>query len=266
MMQKGKGVLLVLYKLKGMFFSRKRILIIVVLGSIVLIALLMYINTVISNLIAGVLGSIVASIAVSAFYNEDLHNTIDKYNKIGLLQYFNNFEDAHSLIKSKLSKAKNVDIFVMYGDSFINSSSTSIQKVLEKNDSKLRFFMYSPDNKFIDAYGYYWGEIDPNPKYNASGIKTKIENVKHDLRTLIKDKNVNCQFEFYEILNAPISYSYYKVDNEIFFVPNKNMRSKEIKPPVFHFKRTSSDNSMYRKLENELEKLIVSNEVLKSEL
>lgn len=249
-----------------MFFSRKKILLFIALGSIILIAFLMYINTVVSNVFAGMLGSIVASIAVSIFYNEDLHNAIDRYRKIGLIEYYDNFEDAHGRIKDKISKSKNVDIFVMYGDSFLNSSSTAIQKVLERNNSKLRFFMYSPENKFIDAYGHYWGEIDPNPKYNETGIKSKIESVKVDLKNLVKNKNINCEFEFFEIQNAPMSYSFYKVDNEIFFVPNKNIRSKEIKPPVFHFKRTSSGNSMYRKLEDELEMLINSNEVLKSEL
>src|SRR5690554_3275383 len=100
-----------------MFFSRIKILIYFVIISTLIIALLTAIDTITTNLIAAIFGAIVASIAVSAFYNENLHRAMDKYEAIGLINYFNNFEDAHAVIKQKISKGKYVDIYLMYGDS-----------------------------------------------------------------------------------------------------------------------------------------------------
>lgn len=265
MMMTLKDVQLVLFKIEFMFFSKIKILISFVIGSVILICLLMCINTTLSNLFAAVLGSIVASMAVSAFYNEELHIVMDKYKRIGLKNYFENFEDVHNEIKEKILKAKNVDIFVMYGDSFLNMSTKSIQSLLSVENSKLRYFIYSSENKFIDAYGNYWGENN-NSKYNSDGIKAKIENVKNDLRRIVSDNTIKGTFELYEIKNAPASYSFYRIDNDLYFVPSKNIRAKEIKPPVFHFKKTELDSAMFSKIENELEKMIINQEVIKIEL
>lgn len=249
-----------------MFFSKIKIIVLFVVVSIVLISCLTMLNTTIANLIAAVFGSIVASIAVSSFYNEELHKAMDKYNKIGLVNYFDNFEDAHSIIKSKISKAQTVDIFVMYGDSFLNTSTKAIQSVLAKDNSKLRYVIYSIDNKFIESYGNHWGVIEDNPKYNEEGLKSKIRGVKNDLKRLVEEKHKNCSFDFYEIQSSPISYSFFRVDDELFFVPNKNIRSKEIKPAVFQFKKTTYGFSMFNKLINELELMINNKDIIKAEL
>lgn len=234
--------------------------------SVILIGLLLAINTTTTNLIAAVFGSIVVSIAVSSFYNEELHRAMDKYEKIGLVNYFENFEDVHNLIKEKIAKAKSVDIFVMYGDSFLNTSTKAIQLLLAKDNSYFRYIMYSIDNKFIESYGNHWGVIDDNPKYNKDGLKSKIKNVKNDLKRLSEKKHQNCKFELFEIQSAPISYSFYRIDDEIFFVPSKNIRSKEIKPAVFQFKKTAYEYSMFNKLLFELELMIKNKEVVKVEL
>lgn len=249
-----------------MFFSKIKIIILFVVVSTILIVLLLAMNTTATNLIAAVFGSIVASIAVSSFYNEELHKAMDKYNKIGLLNYFDNFEDAHNLIKEKITKAKSVDIFVMYGDSFVNTSTKSIQLLLSKDNSKFRYVMYSSNNKFIESYGNHWGVVDENPKYNMDGLKSKILSVKNDLKRLSEKKHQNCEFELFEIQSAPISYSFYRMDDELFFVPSKNIRSKEIKPAVFQFKKTAFDYSMFNKLLSELELMISNQEVIKVEL
>lgn len=249
-----------------MFFSRIKILIIFVVISLIIICLLMYINTTLTNLIAAVFGAIVASITVSAFYNEELHKAMDRYKRIGLIEYYDNFEDAHNTIKEKISKATSVDIFVMYGDSFLNTSTKAIQSLLSKENTKLRYFMYSSQNKFIEAYGYHWGEVDVNPKYNTDGLKSKIKNVKSDLKRIIKSKHESSSFGLFEIQSAPMSYSFYIVDNEVFFVPNKNIRLKEFKPSVFQFKKTNLDNSMFTKLKTEIDKMISTEEALKIEL
>jgi hypothetical protein len=208
----------------------------------------------------------VVSIVVSVLYNEELHKAMDKYQQIGLVNYFDNFEDAHNIIKAKITNAKTVDIFLMYGDSFLSSSSKAIQSVLAKDNSKLRYIIYSKDNAFIESYGNYWGVIGDNPKYNKDGLRLKIQGVKKDLKELVEKKHQNCSFDFYEIQSSPISYSFFRADDELFFVPNKNIRSKDIKPAVFQFKKTAYSFSILNKLTSELEKMIDNKEIIKAEL
>ena len=179
-------------------------------------------------MIAAVLGSIVASIAVSVFYNEDLHNATDKYIKIGMNNYFDNFEDAQNEIRIKISKAKKVDIYVMYADRFFNTSSKALSSLLANENTILRCFLFSTSNKFIDAYGNHWANEDVDSEYNSPGIISKLNNVKLLISKLNEKKNNRSVLELYEIQSAPLSYSFYRIDNELYFVPSKNIRSKEI--------------------------------------
>lgn len=249
-----------------MFFSRIRILVCLVCVSVVIVALLMVINTTASNLIASVLGSIVASIFVSGLYNHELHESLDKYNRIGLINFFDNYEDAHELIKKKIEVAKNVDVFVMYGDSFVNTSTKAIQSLLARDSTTFRFFLYAESNKFIESYGYHWGESDNNEKYKAEGLRTKVRQIKSDLTRLASNKNTKCTFEVFEIQHSPISYSFYKIDDEMFFVPSKNVKSKEIKPFVFHCRKTTNKSAIYNKVAFELDAMISNKEVIKMTL
>ncbi len=246
----------------NMFFSRTKFLLCFSIFSIIVIILLFYINTPLSNIIASALSAILVSIIVSVLYNADLHKAMDMYQRIGLINYYDNFEDAHSVIKDKISKAKDVDIFVMYGDSFLSTSTKAIQSLLCKDNSALRYAMYSSTNVFLEAYGHYWGVLGENSRYNKQGLLVKIEGVKNDLKRLIKNKHNNCIFELYEIQNSPISYSFYIVDDELFFVPGKNISAKEIKPAVFHFKKTNSEFAMFDKVKSEFELMIKNNEIL----
>ena len=49
-------------------------------------------------------------------------------------------------------------------------------------------------------------------------------------------------------------------------MPNKNLKSKEIKPAVFHFKKTNDETTMYSKIKNDLTVMIANNEVIKIDL
>ena len=249
-----------------MFFSRIKFLWCSAIVSTIIIILMYVINNSILNTVAAALSAIVVSIVVSVLYNEELHKAMDKNQQIGLVNYFANFEDAHSIIKKKISNATVVDIFVMYGDSFLNTSTSAILSLLSKDNSSLRYVMYSLDNKFIESYGNYWGTIENNLKYNEEGLKTKIKGVRHDLKELIKTKHPSCTFKFYEIKSSPISYSFYRIDDELFFVPSKIIRSKEIKPVVFQFKKMASDDSMFNKVKAEFDLMIKNNEIIEVEL
>lgn len=249
-----------------MFFQKQINLLYFSILSIIIIFLLFFINTTTTNLIATVLVSIIASVIVSIYYNKELHDSMDKYNKIGLVNYFDNFEDAQDEIRKKIQKATKVDIYVMYADRFFNTSSSALIKLLAKENTKLRCFIYSKSNEFIRAYCNHWTYGLSESEYNITGVGSKIDGVEKLIKRLNNRKNDNSFVELYEIKRSPISYSFYRIDNELYFVPSKNITSKEVKPAVFHFKKTKNETAMFSKIEAELNQMISSKEVIKQDI
>lgn len=249
-----------------MFFQKQINLLYFSILSIIIIFLLFFINTTTTNLIATVLVSIIASVIVSIYYNKELHDSMDKYNKIGLVNYFDNFEDAQDEIRKKIEKAKKVDIYVMYADRFLNTSYRALTNLVGNENTELRCFIYSKSNQFIDAYCKHWTEEFSESEYDKTGVISKLENVKKLILNLNTEKNHRSTIELFEIQTAPISYSFYRIDDELYFVPHKNIRSKKIKPAVFHFKKTKNETAMFSKIEAELNQMISSKEVIKQDI
>lgn len=215
-----------------------------------------------SLIVVAILSSIVSSFAVSAFYNMELHNTMDKYEKIGMVDYFETFEEAQEVIRKKIEKAKKVEIYLMYGSTFFKSNSTTLKQFLAKTNSSLTIFLYNTNNPFIDSYGNHWSKDIAGDEYNSKSIVKLIEQVKSNLSSFT-ELGKNSSFEIFEIIESPISYSYYIVDDYLFFVPSKNTRSKNLKPPVLFFKKTRNKKTMYYKIQKEIELMKSSNELKK---
>jgi len=249
-----------------MFFQKKYDLLVLTIVSVMFVFLLFYINTTVTNTIATVLVAIIASVIVSIYYNKELHDAMDKYNKIGLVDYFDNFEDAQDQIRRKIEKAKKVDIYVMYADRFFNTSSSALNKLLAEENTKLRCFIYCSTNEFIKAYCNHWTYEISESEYDKKGVTSKIDGVEKFISKLNKKKNNYSFIELYKIKRAPISYSFYRIDNELYFVPSKNIRNKEVKPAVFHFKKTENETAMFSKIETELNAMISDSEVIKIDL
>jgi hypothetical protein len=244
--------------------TKKNIWIGVGVISVLLMLLNFYIqNNVRVNIITAVLGSIIASIVISIFYNDELHSSLSLYKKIGLNEYYENFEVIQDQIRIKIAKAKIVDIYVIYADRFFGGSSLALKSILSRKDSKLRIFLYNDQNLFLQAYGNQWGNKNNDSKYDVEGLKTLISQVKKELIGLYKeiDENNRGILEIYEILDAPVSHSFYKIDSELFYVPSKNTKFKSFKLPVFLFKDTKDEKCMFSKIESEINTMINNNEL-----
>lgn len=240
------------------------------IGISIVVVILVILNLLFSNttitIFTAVLGSIVASIVISIYYNEELHKAISTYNRIGLKSYYSNFEMAQDKIRAAISQGKEVDIYVMYADRFFGSSTMTLKTLLSKRESKLRIFLYHPENIFLGSYGHYWGVLNQEKKYTREGLKELIENVREDLIKLYQEiEGEKGNLEIFEIMNSPISYSFYKIDNNLFYVPSKNTKQKNFKTPVFYFSKTKDANSMFSKIEMEINTMLNDNEVIKLE-
>lgn len=236
--------------------------------SLIGVLLLVLINLIWSNslvviTITSVIGSIFASVIISIIFQNHLHDAFQVYSKIGMRKAFKNFEDAFDHIKHDISKGKKVDVFFMYGSSFLNSASISIKDCLSKKDAKLRFFIFSDSNPYVDAYGNQWSK--DSSKYDPEGIKKLIRESKGNILKIYNSIDVEkrSSLEVYEILNAPLSYSYYRVDDKLYFVPSKLTTSKFFKHPVFLFEKSDKDENLYNSIENEIETMINNQEINK---
>jgi hypothetical protein len=224
---------------------------------------LVWMNNILVTSITTVVGSIFASIIISIIFQNILHDSFQTYSKIGIRKTYKNFEEAFESIKKDISKSSKVDIFFMYGSSFINNASISIKDALSKKNTKLRFFIFSPDNPYIQAYGNQWST--DSLKYNSDGIKNLILDSKENIKKIYDsiDKEIRGSLEIYEIINSPLSYSFYKIDSKLYYVPSKLTTSKLFKHPVFLFEKSKDDRNLYNSIEKELDIMINSNEIIK---
>jgi len=245
-----------------MFFSKKTVLVWIIIISILCIIIIALLGFPYSELLTAVLASILASFAVSAFYNLELHIAMDKYAKIGLKDYYHTFEAVQDKIRKKIDKGKKVDIFLMYGSTFFSSNSQALQNLLKRKGAEVRIFLYSPDNPFIESYGNHWGDLNNEVAYNRDGLRRKIEGVRAIIDQLAKYA-VDSSLSVYEIKDAPIPYSFYLIDNDLFIANSKISRSREIKPSTLHYKRTNHSETYFNYVEKELEILIGDEEVVK---
>lgn len=223
-------------------------------------------NDIIVTTITTVIGSIMASVIISVIFQNYLHDSLNKYKKIGLKNIFDNFEEAFDYIKKDINRGKNIDILFMFGNSFINNASVTLKEALSKKNTTVRVFMFSENNLYIDSYGANWGA--DNSKYNRDGIKKLINESKELLKNIYNKipEDSRGSLEIYELTECPLSYSFYKIDNKLYYVPSKFTTDKLFKHPVFLFKRTNKKQNLYNSIENEIQLMLTNKELKKIDI
>lgn len=217
-----------------------------------------HINTVIGAICAGLIG-----LCIQYFVNFPILQLSDKNEKIGLINYYDSFQNTQDKIREAIEHGSSVDIFLMYGVSFFSNSSDSIKKMLQKTGSQLRVFLFDEENSFVQAYSDHW--IKSNDTYTKELIQAKINETVNDILIPIKEdldsrRLYKGKLEIYKVTTAPINYSFYRIDDQLFFVPSKNKSSKQFIPHVFHVRKTKNENCIYNKIEVELDDMINENE------
>ncbi|WP_027385162.1 hypothetical protein [Chryseobacterium gregarium] len=220
-------------------------------------------NNLLITVITSVLGSVIASIIISIIYQNELHKSFQFYEKCGIKKVYSDFEAAHSDIKNDLSKSRSVEIFLMFGSSFFGTNELTLKKFLSNKSAKCRIFIYSQHNNFIDSYGNQWGS--DNVKYNRDGIKSLILNTEVLLKQIYNgiDSNNRADFEIYKIKDAPISYSFYRFDDKLYYVPSKISASKLTKHPVILYEKTQDQSNFYNSIIKEIDEMINTGELEK---
>ncbi|MCG2572420.1 hypothetical protein LVY74_02455 [Acinetobacter sp. ME22] len=213
----------------------------------VLLGLLYVIKDLVSdnvfNALSNLLISILTCVLVSFWWNKFLLDASNHYTKSGIQDYYNDFSEIESTIKAKLKETKEATIFFMYGKTFINGSTSQIKEMLSKKDSKLIFVVASNENNFIKEYERFWNYP----------LRDNIENTPETLKNLFKeiDSKNRGQLKIYLYKDGGYSYSYYKLDNEVYLSPNKMVVAKTFKPITIYAQKTSNKNCLYNKVTQE---------------
>ena len=203
--------------------------------------------------ISNILIAILTCMLVSFWWNKFLLDASNHFSKSGIKDYYNDFSEVESTIKNKLKETKEATIFFMYGKTFINSSTSQIKEMLSKKNSKLIFVVASSSNSFIENYEKFWD-------YKL------IENISQTPDSLIKlyneiDSNNRGQLQIYLYKDGCYSYSYYKLDNDVYLSPNKMVVAKTFKPITLHATKTNNNNCLYKKVELEFNYMLKENQI-----
>ena len=94
-------------------------------------------------------------------------------------------------------------MFFMYGNTFTNSNSTSLQKALSKRGNEITLMLASKTNPFLEQYKEFWG-------YSSDKFEISIDET---IGRLIEwyEKNPSekrAKFEIYEFTKGCFNYSY----------------------------------------------------------
>ncbi|KXZ67252.1 hypothetical protein [Acinetobacter venetianus] len=120
----------------------------------------------------------------------------------------------------------------MYGSTFLNSNSSEIKAALEDSNKKITFMLADENNIFLENYEEYWG-------YKKGAFKDYIndtvENLKKWHNAISPDKKAT--LEIYKYTKGCFTYSYYKMNNDLYFVPNKAVAEKSFKPITIYAKK-----------------------------
>lgn len=226
------------------------------------------------NLIVAISTSIVASFIVSAFFQFSLkdeiskeHHSIMEYlnekNRSGIIKYYGSFKSANEEIKKSILNTKKVDIYLMYGNTILNSLSDELSLILSKKETTVNIYLMDKENPFLKASASVWSE--KNESYTIEKISAKIDSTtklfQEKINHLKSEGSLNGTLKLFSNLKNPVNYSFYLFDDKIFFVPAKNVSTKEFIPLTLMATKTpeSNKNALYNKIRKELDLMLKDN-------
>lgn len=212
--------------------------------------------------VIAITSSIIASFMIGIWYQfiqieqvSDEHLKIMEYlnekNSSGITKYYGNFGDSIEDIKKEFLISKKVDIYLTYGYTILNNLSDSINYNLSIKENEVNIFIMDKKNPFISSLSKFW--YGDNQTEKLANRITETECLIINKYKELKNRNsLNGKIKLYSNKNSPVNYSFYLFDEKVFFVPSKNILTKEIAPITILAQKTSVKNSLYKKVSKEL--------------
>lgn len=226
------------------------------------------------NVVSSLLSAIIASFCVGVFFDyrishkqledfENLYAISKQHDKSGIKNYYNSFEefDLNSFLQGK----KQIDIYANFANTVLGKIKDTMFDLLKTKGVTINVFILHKENKFIPGLGELWREY--SEQYNEEGIKNKIDYSIDQLVATVKElkrrKDFKASLNVYQLKKHPVFYSFYRVDDQILFVPSKIVSSKLFPPMAILANKTTDSTGIYKKCTNELENILESDSLEK---
>lgn len=180
---------------------------------------------------------------------------LNEKNKSGIIKYFGSFKDSVEEIRKELTKSKETNIYLMYGSTILNTLSEEINFSLSKKGNIVNIYIMDESNPFILASAGVWGES--NQSHTIEKITGRIEDTiqlfNSKQKELSKDSNLKGELNVYKNIKSPVNFSFYLFDDKVYYVPSKNVSTKEFIPITILGQKTADSNSLFNKVKLELD-------------
>lgn len=256
--------------LKKLFLSKLGLILLVCVLALITFNYFRFLSEEWTLIINAISTSIIASFLVGAYFQFNIKDEIskdhieiirikDELNKSGILKYYGSFKDCIMDLKEDVLKSKKITIYLNFGNTILNLLSDELVESYKK-EKDIRIFILNNDNKFIEGLGALWGSN--NHDYDKEGIIKKIDSSLNSLKAAIKEvksKNeLKANIEIYQLRLNPVFYSFYILDDKIYYTPSKIVASKNFPPLTILAQKTSNKGSIYNKCSYELNDILAS--------
>lgn len=244
--------------LKKLFQCRYLVLILVSVLVYVLINFVFEISQAFKDVFNPVFLSVAASFLVGVYFQYKLKDEIStdhlkimefqsEYNSSGIIKYYSSFKLCEQDLREEILKTKTLTIYIAYGATVINTLSEQINFMLSDKNKKVNIAFLDETNPFLDGLASIWG-------YKKDELVLKIEASKKVVNNLA-DENKNNNLIIIKNTKFPINYSFYLLDNLVYFVPTKLCNPKSFTPFTLKAQKTADDQALFGKIKEDWEKL-----------
>jgi len=184
-------------------------------------------------LLAGLGAGLIFEIFIREKQGEEILDLVKLKSEMldsGIKEYYFDFRNID--LREKLRSATNIDMYFTYGHTLVKTVYPILEERMKDSNVKLNIFLLSKENPFLDAFGNLWGKY--NELYNKENLIKKIDEVTTLLSSLLDKLKVANELKakvgIFEINYHPVTYSFYRIDNEIVFCPTKLTEDYNFRP------------------------------------
>lgn len=215
--------------------------------------------------IFAIISSVIGALLVGVYYDfiqkdeiSTEHLKIMEYlnekNSSGIIKYYSDFDD--STIRNEIinNNSNQLDIYVTYGYTVLNNLRNSINYMLSRENTVVNIYLLGKDNPFINAYAKFWfgdGQLEKLEKK----IDEVIQGIKDNRNDLLKRNALVGKLNVYRNHTSPVNYSFYLLDEKLFFVPANNITTKGFSPFTILAEKNSVKDSLYNKVVTEFNRM-----------
>jgi len=170
-----------------------------------------------------------------------------EYNASGIVKFYPSFKICEQDLRNELLSTKNLIIYIAYGSTVINNLSEQINFILSDKKKKVKIAFLDEANPFFEGTAKHWN-------YKKEDLLKRIEDSKNILKNIAHESGNN-NLEIFENKNYPVNYSFYLLDDFVYFIPSKLCHPKSFTPFTIKARRTIDSQDLYGKVKEDWEKL-----------